>query len=613
MPGKFLPKPIYYRRLTITIALLVCIGLLAIQPAAAQVDPELVSSTYLGGSGVDFGGDIAVDTAGNIYVIGFTDSTNFPATSPFGNATTGNGYRTYVTKFDPTGTTQLYSIFLGGGYGRGIAVDADGAAYVVGGGIDIPMVHAIQPTYAGGEDAFIAKINPSGTELVYSTYLGGANFDSAYGVALDSLNNAYIVGYTNSTDFPVQNAYQSVFGGGDWDTFVAKINPSGSAIVYSTYYGGNDNDIGHDIAVDDSGNAFITGTTESDNFPTINAYQPQIATPCIEPPEAVCQDNFVARFNSAGEPVYSTYLGGNGGSDESLDIAVDSTGSAYITGFTNSTDFPIRNAYQSTQPGGRAAFLTKLSPDGLDLNYSTYLGGTDGASTGVGIAIDEAGYAFVVGVTNTTDFPTVLPVQAVRGGTSSNSDLFMTIFNKDGQTILFSSYLGGSNSEGSFELSDPHIAVDSQGNIYLTSTTESNDFPLQNAFQDTPGGSPYPDQNYDAVVAKISLGDILPPEPTPIPTVSLPDAAAERNYFPTPSPILTWTTVTWAIRYRVEVETSATFNLPYTFEGEVDANVRSMLTDPLDDGVYYWRVGAQKPDGSWGWSPVQSFTIDTDG
>lgn len=602
-PSIQLPSPL---RRAPGLFLLACLVALVFAPAApvtaADTLPTLAFSTYLGGNGYDFGEDIAVDTAGNIYVVGFTESTNFPASNPFGVASTPNGYKTYVTKFDPTGTTQLYSLFLGAGFARGIAVDGDGAAYVVGGGSDIPMVNAIQPTYAGMDDAFIAKINPSGTALVYSTYLGGTNFDTALGVALDPLNNAYVVGYTNSTDFPTENPYQATFGGNQWHTFVVKINSAGSALVYSTYYGGNGFDGGYDIAADDSGNAYITGYTESNNFPAINAYQSEHANPCLQPPSgSLCADGFVAKFSASGVPVYSTYLGGDGDHDSGKGIAVDSTGSAYITGETNSINFPIRNAYQATRPALTSAFVTKLSPDGLHLIYSTYLGGTNGGNGGEGIAINSVGNAYVVGVTNTTDFPTVSPIQAVRGGVSNNTDIFTTTFSADGQSILFSSYLGGSDNDGLDEIS-PRITIGLQNKIYITDTTYSNDFPLKNAFQNIPGGSPNPNQSYDAFVVKIAF-----------PPLSLPGAGTERNYFTTHPPTLTWSPVTWAIGYRVQVETTATFAAPYAFEGDAPANEAFITTDPLPNGLYYWRVQAQKPDGSWGvFSSPDSFTIAVD-
>jgi hypothetical protein len=570
---------------------------------AAEEEPTLAFSTYLGGDGNEFGEDIAVDRDGNIYVTGSTSSTNFPATDPLGVGSTGM----YLTKFDSSGTTQLYSIFLGLGTPYGIAVDADGAAYVVGKASSIPTVSPIQATNSGGEDAFITKINPAGTALVYSTYLGGSSFDTAFDVALNSFKNAYIVGITSSTNFPTSNPFQPANAGGSSDIFVTRLNAAGTALVYSTYYGGSGRDISMGIAVDNSGNAFITGDTGSNNFPTLNAYQPNHANWCAHPPGNPCTDVYVAKFSLSGIPLYSTYLGGDGIGERGNAIAVDTLGSAYITGLTDSSDFPITsNAYQTMLPPiNRATFVTKLSPNGTSLMYSTYLGGTTDGADGLSIAVGLQGEIFVGGATWATDFPVARPIQAEKDNgnpvnTGSLSDAFVTQFSPDGTTLLFSTYFGGGDQE--YVEFSPHMAVDRNGSVYLTGSTFSNDFPLKNAFQDEPGGSSTPLQNFDAFIVKIDF-----------PLISFPNAAAERNYFTTHTPTLTWNTVTWALGYRVQMDKSQSFTDPYDFEGDALASADSITTDDLDNGFYYWRILAQKPDGSWdSISPVDSFTIDVD-
>ena len=573
----------------------------SIQPVSADTQPTLQFSTYLGGNGNEHGENIALDSDGNIYVTGDTASADFPATNPLGATAPG----IYLTKFDPTATTQLYSIFLGQGSAYGIVVDADGYAYVVGLGRDIPTVSAIQPTLRGFEDAFIAKINPSGTGLVYSTYLGGDSEDFALSVGLDANRNAYVVGVTMSTNFPTQNPYQATYGGGQWDVFIARLNAEGSALVYSTYYGGSDWDISTDIAVDSAGNAYITGDTASTNFPVVNPYQATLKTPCVYPPSSPCRDATVVKFNPAGTPVYSTYFGGTGNNDRGNGIAVDSLGSIYITGETTSSNLPTTvNAFQTTSGTSNPSFVTKFSPDGSTLVYSTYLTGTISGSGAESIAVTGNGQALITGITAANDFPTVNPIQATRNGPS---DVFISQLSADGSSLLFSTYFGGSGDEG-VEFS-PRLALDLAGSVYITSTTLSDDFPVLNAFQSDPAGPFSPTgpfgivgpPNFDAFVTKIGFQFVPHAEPA---------QAAARNYYTTPTPTLTWTPITWAMGYRVQVSKDKLFTGTPDFEGETAANVLSIPTDALDNGLYYWRVQAQKANDDWGgWSPVESFII----
>ncbi len=587
-------------------SLFIAVGLIALIFApintvtAAAEQPTLAFSTYLGGDGNEFGEDIAVDSAGNVYVVGTTNSTNFPATNPFAVSITAM----YVTKFDPSGTTQLYSIFLGLGMPYGIAVDSEGAAYVAGKASSIPTVNPIQATNAGGEDAFITKINPAGTALVYSTYLGGTDTDSILDVALDSLKNVYVVGGTDSTNFPTHNPFQPANAGGQWEVFVAKLNAAGSALVYSTYFGGSGWDTSMSIAVDTSGNAYITGDTGSDDFPTLNAYQPDHANWCNNTPyQSICTDTYVAKFSPSGTPLYSTYLGGDGSGERGMGIAVDSLGSAYVAGYTNSSDFPTMNAYQPARPYIASTFLSKFSPDGSELIYSTYLGGTDRVTQATDIALDSLNRPFVIGVTEATDFPTVSPIQPARAGTTLNADMFVTQFSADGQTLEFSTYFGGTANDGIVEFS-PRMTVDKRGSVYFTASTNSDNFPLLNAFQSEPGGvssTPFPMYpNFDAVVVKIAF-----------PLLSSPDEAAERNYFTIDNPTLTWKPVTWALNYRIEVDRTLSFSAPLNFDAPGSAD--SVEINVPANGFYYWRIQTQRPAGSWtAWKVMDSFTIDAD-
>ena len=380
----------------------------------------LVYSTYLGGSNLDTGYGIAVDTAGNAYVTGVTSSANFPTVNAL-QATLAGSENAFITKINASGSALIYSTYLGGsGYdaGMGIAVDASGNAYVAGntGSIDFPTANALQPASGGGEDAFVAKINASGSALVYSTYLGGSALENGEAIAVDTAGNAYVTGQTSSTNFPTANALQSTSGGGYYNAFVTKINASGSALVYSTYLGGSGSDGGSGIAVDASGNVYVTGNTSSTNFPKVNALQSTLAGN---------YNGFVTKFNATGSAlIYSTYLGGSGG-DQGNGIAVDASGNAYVTGITSSFDFPTVNALQSAYAGTYDAFVSEINANGSALIYSTYLGGSN-RDFGLGIAADPSGNAYVTGNTSSTNFPTANALQAALGGRGAGINAFVT-------------------------------------------------------------------------------------------------------------------------------------------------------------------------------------------
>jgi len=436
------------------------------------VDPVLVYSTYLGGSAGDAGYAIAVDASGNAYVTGETHSTNFPTASPL-QAATGGGDDAFVAKLNPAGSALVYSTYLGGGldeYGSGIAVDASGNAYVTGRtySTNFPTASPLQATYGGGGDAFVAKLNPLGSALVYSTYLGGSGNDSGSGIAVDSSGNAYVTGDTSSTNFPTASPLQATLEGTQ-DAFVAKLNAAGSALVYSTYVGGSGSDVGRRIAVDSSGNAYITGYTASTNFPTASPLQGTYGGG---------DDAFVAKLNAAGSAlVYSTYLGGSA-NDYGYGIAVDSSGSAYVTGYTYSTNFPTVSPLQETYGGGTDAFVAKLNAAGSALVYSTYLGGSD-FDYGRGIGVDSSGNAYVTGETSSTNFPTAGPLQATNGG---GIDAFVAKLDAAGSALVYSTYLGGSGYEVGYG-----IAVDSSGSTYVTGVTWSTNFPTVNPLQASGG------------------------------------------------------------------------------------------------------------------------------
>ena len=449
------------------------------------IDPPLIYSTYQGGTGLDYAYAVAVDSAGNTYVTGGTGSANFPVSSPLESALQGTE-DVFVTKINPSGSAKLYSTYLGGGApdeGHGIAVDVQGNVYVTGstGSLDFPTKGAVQAkqagsgdafltklnatgsaliysTYLGGlgedtgsavavdsagnayvigstfstdfptahpfqaarggqQDAFVAKMNPSGTALVYSTYLGGNNVDQGNGIAVDGAGSAYVTGYTASTNFPVQSPLRGT-NAGSVNAFVTKINPAGSALVYSTYLGGSATDYGSAIAVDASGNAYVTGQTSSEDFPLANAIDGILGSHAVD-------DAFVAKFNPAGSALlYSTYLGG-GSEDAAYAIAVDQAGNAWVTGRTNSSDFPLTNPIQATR-FAFDMFVTEINAAGSARLFSTFIGGT-GSESGRGIAVDNLGNIHVVGEGTSTDFPVLQALQGANGGGVGSQDGFVLL------------------------------------------------------------------------------------------------------------------------------------------------------------------------------------------
>ena len=429
---------------------------------ALVVDPVFEYSGSLDGSLHDWGYSIAVDRVGNAYVTGTTQSADFPVTEtgPFPD----KGDEVFVAKINATGDGLYYSVYLGGTMdevGRALAVDASGNVYVTGytRSSDFPLVGPIQATNNGFDDVFVSKINANGSALVYSTLLGGTSFDQAYGIALDASRNAYVVGTTQSANFPVQAARQpSNGGGGNRDAFVSKLNANGSALVYSTYHGGANSDYGNAIAVDAGGAAYITGETDSTNFPVVGARQAS---------KAPFVDAYLSKFNPSGSAlVYSTYQGGDS-YDRGHGVAVDASGSAYLTGETDSNDFPVFKALQPApgQVTTADAFVSKYTPAGNAFAYSTYLGGT-GHDYGYAIAVDRSGNAHVAGDTRSGNFPTMAALQPSSSG--DGYDAFASKLNAAGAGLVWSTYLGG-NTDREYARS---LALDAPGNVYLAGYEE---------------------------------------------------------------------------------------------------------------------------------------------
>ena len=538
---------------------------------ALVIDPTLSYATYLGGSTEDAGTAIAVDATGNIYVIGFTADADFPVTAgSFQTTNTVDNLVAFVAKLNAAGSALVYSTYLGGTASSsdayGIALDTAGSAYICGETFasDFPVTTGAFQTKNNGfansvQNAFISKLSPDGTALVYSTYLGGSGLDidgdffegdSPLRMTVDAAGSAYVIGTAYSTDFPTTpGAYQvtnKAAANLASNAFVAKLNPSGSALAYSTYLGGSGvppissdfaveggGEAGYGIAVVATGEAYVTGYTFSPDFPvTAGGYQ-QVNHGAKD----VAANAFVSKLNATGTGlVDSTYLGGTGralgtgnssldasdNGDDGIGVVLDTSGDAYVIGVTSSSDFPTTTgAYQTTNKAAANlasnAFVSKLDPTLSTLMYSTYIGGSGVASPtagdpgegdfGTGIVVDTGGDAYITGATESRDFP-VTPDAFQTGPRSAQTvdSGFFTELNPTGTALQYSTYLGGSGSgryggtayassyfEGDFFYD---IALDPADNVYLTGYAYSYDFPVtKDAFQrvnnagGTPGGN----------------------------------------------------------------------------------------------------------------------------
>jgi beta-propeller repeat-containing protein/HYDIN/CFA65/VesB family protein/centrosomal CEP192-like protein len=460
------------------------------------IDPFLSYSTYLGGSGGDVAYAVGVDSSGNTYIAGFTNSTDFPTAKAEQSKAGGNG-DAFISKLNPAGTAFVYSTYLGGSgadIAAGLAVDAAGDVFLTGQttSSDFPVspkssssssTQAFQTVYGGEGDAFAVELASAGDKLVYSSYLGGSGADFGQAIAVDSSGNAYVAGSTQSTDFPTVNPIQPNLAGGTQDVFIAKVNFSGTALVYSSYLGGAQADTGQAIKVDASGNAYIAGYTFSPDFPTEKPIQGSLGGDA---------DAFVTEVNAAGSAlVFSTYLGG-AGRDRAFGLALDTSGNIYVAGDTQSTNFPTTSgAFQTSNAGNGDAFVSKLSPSGASLAYSTYLGGS-GVDQANAIAVDSSGNAVVVGFTQSSDFPKVDPLQAILNGpiggstcgTSPCADAFVSELKASGSQLAYSTFLGGSQADFG-----QAVALDTSGNPRVVGSTSSSNFPaVAGAFQGNIGG-----------------------------------------------------------------------------------------------------------------------------
>jgi hypothetical protein len=470
------------------------------------IDPVmLVYCGYIGGNAEEEGGDIAVDSSGAAYITGATESqaSTFPVSVGPDLTYNGGDKDIFVAKVKPDGSGLVYAGYIGGGsdeYGESIAVDESGAAYITGltGSTEysFPVKGGPDLTYNGSEyDAFVAKVKPDGSGLVYAGYIGGSGeYEQGSGIAVDASGAAYVTGVTESDEssFPVKGGPDLTYNGSG-DAFVAKVKPDGSGLIYAGYIGGNGQDSGSDIVVDSIGAAYITGSTISD----------QTTFPIVGGPDLTYNSNtdaFVAKVEPDGSGlVYAGYIGGSK-MEFASGIDIDSSGAAYVVGLTYSdqSTFPVSGGPDITFNGDSDAFVAKVKPDGSGLIYAGYIGGSK-EDQGKEIAVDSKGAAYVTGQTQSdqTSFPVVGgPDLTFNSKYDYDNDAFVAKLRIDGSRLVYAGYIGGSD--------DDHvsgIAVDSQGAAYIIGDTTSNEssFPVV-------GG---PDLTYsdsgDAFVAKIGV------------------------------------------------------------------------------------------------------------
>jgi len=470
------------------------------------IDPAMVVYCgYIGGSGEDSGRGIDVDGAGNAYIVGDTSSTEatFPVTPGLDPSFNGASQDVFVAKVNAAGTALLYCGYIGGDneeWGWDIAVDSTGSAYVVGETYSegtFPTILGPDLSYNGLSDAFVAKVNPAGTALAYSGFIGGIEIDSALGVAVDASGYAYVAGNTSSSEasFPDKGGPDQSYNGLQ-DTFVAKVNQEGTALVYCGYIGGDDDDFAEGIAVDGAGNAYLVGYTYSDQ-----ATFPVVVGPDLTIDSVLYTDAFIAKVNATGTALaYCGYIGGSL-DDYAYDVAVDQAGNAYVAGSTSSlpASFPDKVGPDLTYNGGASdGFVAKVAAAGSSLDYCGYIGG-DGPDESLGIAVDGAGNAYVAGGTGSSQasFPILLGPDLTQNG---GDEAFVAKINAAGAALLYSGYIGGSSIDWA-----EAIAVDASGDAYLTGYTLS----AQQTFPVTIGPDLTHNGIFDTFVAKVSI-------PTPV-------------------------------------------------------------------------------------------------
>lgn len=466
------------------------------------IDP-LIWSTFIGGALEETVNGMSADASNNIYLTGSMYSTNYPTTVGAYDITQNGGQDAYLTKLSANGNALIYSTFFGGSgigveLGYSVTVDASGNAYVTGvvGSSDFPATVGAFDVSANGTDVFVTKFNSLGNGLVYSTFLGGNGQDYGLSITIDATLNAYVTGYTNSGNFPVTvGVYDANYTGNTLtqDVFVTKLNATGSALIFSTYLGGNGSDYGNSIAVDASGNVYVTGSC-SNAFPLFPA-----TFGSYDDTQNGGDDVFVAKFNpTATALVFSTFIGGTT-NDAGTSIAVDASNNIFVAGYAASVTFPVTiGAFdQSHNSGIRDAFILKLNAAGTSLIYSTFVGGS-GDDRATSLAINSSGVAYFCGITTSTNFPTTVGShdEVSNGGW----DGYVAQLNATGSALVYSSFFGGTGNDFINAIRD-----DGNGGLLIAGGVTSSDLPTTiGSYDQTYNGGAY-----DIAVAKFCTPPIV--------------------------------------------------------------------------------------------------------
>ena len=443
-------------------------------PKITSFDYTKGFSTYFGGNLNDVANGITTDLFGNVYVVGYTYSSNFPTKNAYNATFNENAFAdAFIAKFNSTGYLVFSTFFGGSNYDNAIkvAVDKESNIYVVGDTYshDFPTKNAYESLYKGSKDSFLAKFDSNGV-LQFSTMLGDSGATQVKGITIDPKGNCWIVGYTNANDFPMKNAFNNTYGAYN-DVYISEYDKDG-ALIYSTYLGSNLDDFVYGITFDSLGNYYVTGSTGGGSFPIINANQSTFG--------GGTYDAFLTKFNSLNQIVFSTFLGGNS-VEEAHDLITDSQNNVYLVGNTQSGNFPVINEFNNTNSGASDIFVAKYNSVG-NLTYSTYLGGNFN-DYGYSIRLNNQNNIFVFGASISTNFPLSDPIYGTFAQLGYY-DPVLTEFSLDGKSLVMSTYFNGS-----FDDYGQYMDIDTNDNIYLTGHTVSTNFPVNNAYYQTNQGN----------------------------------------------------------------------------------------------------------------------------